>query len=163
MFGTKLDRPVAELMPEQSGFERYEALAAEVGLENGGLREGRLIRVLQKLEIRIYPLQQVRAYLHKMRGMNNFWCWKALRKKDGQVVRCNNWMSDGAVWDKIYQGRVPAHALEMVLRIEAELPTGYGFFVSDYEAVRPDPFLMVCGAGTTHYVIDAWDEPGFGV
>lgn len=72
-----------------------------------------------------------------------------------------------------YDKVVPIHALERVALIEKEFGPGkVAFAVSDYATephVRPDPFLMAMvpnsriGEGHGRFVIDVWDEPGFGI
>lgn len=72
-------------------------------------------------------------------------------------------------YDKI----VPIHALRKVAAIEAEFPEPVAFFVCDYAPAphieHPDPFLMAVinnsrlSAGVGRFVIDFWDEPGFGL
>lgn len=71
-----------------------------------------------------------------------------------------------------YGKSIPGHALEKIAKIEAEFEYPVKFLVSDYApapAFREDPFLMAVipnprlGAGVGRYVIDVWDEPGFGI
>ena len=62
----------------------------------------------------------------------------------------------------VYPHAVPLHALLKVEELEDEFtPGALQFVVSDYEAVKPDPFLLVTAAGLPNYVIDVWDEPNF--
>lgn len=74
----------------------------------------------------------------------------------------------------IYGHTVPIHALKKVAAIEAvpNLTGRVAFLVSDYALApaieQPDPFLMVMPKEGLHnhrhrYVIDFWDEPGFGI
>lgn len=71
-----------------------------------------------------------------------------------------------------YEHTVPLHALRKVLKIEKEFPDRVAFFVSDYalapHVVVPDPFLMAVIPNPRvktegRFVIDFWDEPGFGI
>jgi hypothetical protein len=72
-----------------------------------------------------------------------------------------------------YDRTIPLHALRRVARIEKEYQGPVAFFVSDYAlapAIQyPDPFLMAVVPnlnvknGTGRFVIDFWDEPGFGI
>lgn len=74
-----------------------------------------------------------------------------------------------------YKRTIPLHALRRMAAIEKEFNDkgNAKFFVSDYQpipAVRnPDPFLMVVVPnplvhhGDGRFVIDFWDEPGFGI
>lgn len=74
----------------------------------------------------------------------------------------------------IYDKQIPLHALRKVAMIEksfkGDVPPA--FFVSDYAtapAMLPDPFLMVLISNAElnkdvgRFVIDVWDEPGFGL
>lgn len=71
-----------------------------------------------------------------------------------------------------YPHTVPLHALKKVAQIEADFPHPVAFMVSDYAPApqfRVDPFLMAVvnnpklAAGVGRFVIDVWDEPGFGI
>lgn len=72
-----------------------------------------------------------------------------------------------------YDKLVPIHALRKVAAVEKEHGKPVHFFVSDYATaahiVAPDPFLMAVipngklMQGVGRFVIDFWDEPGFGL
>lgn len=71
-----------------------------------------------------------------------------------------------------YSKTIPMHALKRIALIEKEHDRPVHFMVCDYstqEHVRPDPFLMAVvpnpkvGEGIGRFVIDFWDEPGFGI
>lgn len=71
-----------------------------------------------------------------------------------------------------YEHDVPLHALKKVAKIEKEFDGDVRFFVSDYAPApqrAPDPFLMALvpnprvASGIGRFVIDVWDEPGFGI
>lgn len=72
-----------------------------------------------------------------------------------------------------YDKTVPIHALKKVALIEREFKGDVAFFVNDYAPAphiqHPDPFLMavvpnpLVDNGTGRFVIDFWDEPGFGL
>ena len=72
-----------------------------------------------------------------------------------------------------YDKLVPLHALRKVAAIEAEFKEPVSFFVCDYAPAPhieyPDPFLMAVinngnlAKGVGRFVIDFWDEPGFGI
>jgi hypothetical protein len=83
--------------------------------------------------------------------------------------------SSTAVIDKPkpYDRLVPMHALRKVAALEKAFGDKVKFLVSDYAlapAIQyPDPFLMVVvenphiANGTGRFVVDFWDEPGFGI
>ena len=72
---------------------------------------------------------------------------------------------------RVYDKKIPLHAIKRIATIEQ----GYTehkphFFVSDYATkpeARPDPFLLVVLDGVPtdigRFVVDFWDEPGFGI
>jgi hypothetical protein len=72
-----------------------------------------------------------------------------------------------------YDKTVPLHALRKVGLIEKGFPGSVAFFVCDYAPAPhiqyPDPFLMAVvvndkiANGTGRFIIDFWDEPGFGL
>lgn len=74
---------------------------------------------------------------------------------------------------KPYDRTIPLHAVRRCAAIEKDYKGPVSFFVSDYalapQIVNPDPFLMAVipnlnvGNGTGRFVIDFWDEPGFGI
>lgn len=74
---------------------------------------------------------------------------------------------------RVYNRTIPLHAVRRVALIEREHKGPVAFFVSDYAlapAIQyPDPFLMVvvpnpkAHLGEGRFVIDFWDEPGFGI
>ncbi len=76
---------------------------------------------------------------------------------------------------KVYVRTIPLHALKKMARIEKEFGIGkVGFLVTDYVTephvvIQPDPFLMAVvpnvgvAKGVGRFIIDVWDEPGFGI
>lgn len=74
-----------------------------------------------------------------------------------------------------YTRTIPLHALKKIALIEREFTAAkVTFLVSDYTlaphvVVDPDPFLMavIPNAAVAHgkgrFIIDVWDEPGFGI
>lgn len=74
---------------------------------------------------------------------------------------------------EIYDRTIPLHALRKVAIIDKHYKGDVALFVSDYapapEIQYPDPFLLAVipnpevGKGIGRFVIDFWDEPGFGI
>lgn len=73
-----------------------------------------------------------------------------------------------------YDKTIPLHALRKIATTEREFKSGpVSFFVCDYalapQIEHPDPFLMAAinnpklAAGVGRFIIDFWDEPGFGL
>lgn len=76
---------------------------------------------------------------------------------------------------KIYDRAIPVHALKKIATIEKQFGAGrVAFMITDYVTqphivIQPDPFLVAVvpnkdvGKGVGRFVIDVWDEPGFGI
>ncbi len=73
-----------------------------------------------------------------------------------------------------YTRTLPLHALKKIAFVERSFKEGVVFLVTDYEVAPhsvtgPDPFLMAVipnsavSHGKGRFVIDVWDEPGFGI
>lgn len=160
--------PKAKLAPAA-----YLTLAKSIGLESAGTDEARMLDCLDKLALKPYDPERVDAYLtHKAEaiGPNVRWVWKPLRESDekavGQASTSMTAAAAGLVFSPSRYGQaVPAHALSMAAEVLREMPDAV-FLVSDYEALKPDPFLAVTtarllGEGRV-WIIDVWQEPGFG-
>lgn len=84
--------------------------------------------------------------------------WEPLRQKD-------TWkdFSASGSWDHpLYTKKIPLQVLQLISDIEKHEPNAYGFYISDYQAPRSDPFLAVGHAATRERrVIFHWDEPAF--
>jgi len=76
----------------------------------------------------------------------------------------------------LYRRAIPLHALRKIALIEKEFdgPIRPVFMVTEYTTeaqvvIRPDPFLMavipneLVAQGHGRFIIDVWDEPGFGI
>lgn len=72
----------------------------------------------------------------------------------------------------LYPHTVPLHALKRIAAIEEVYSPPLAFVISDYAPkphFNPDPFLMAIvpngniGGNQGMFVIDFWDEPGFGI
>ena len=74
----------------------------------------------------------------------------------------------------VYARTIPLHALQLMAQIQHQFAGKVAFMISDYTTepdriVNPDPFLMAVipndklANGEGRFIIDAWDEPGFGV
>jgi hypothetical protein len=156
--------PKARLAPAA-----YLTLAKSIGLESAGTDEARMLDCLDKLSLKPYDVDKVDAYLtHKAEAQreNIYWLWKPLRKSDEEAVGLTVNRVSVPLSPKRYGQAVPAHALETVAMVLRELPDAV-FLVSDYEAVKPDPFLAVTTARLLQegrvWIVDVWQEPGFGV
>jgi hypothetical protein len=74
-----------------------------------------------------------------------------------------------------YTRTLPLHALKKIALVEKNFTAGrVMFLVTDYTiaphvVINPDPFLMAVipnsavAHGKGRFIIDVWDEPGFGI
>ena len=159
--------PKAKLAPAA-----YLTLAKSIGLESAGTDEASMLDCLDKLSLKPYDVGKVDAYLsHKAeaQGANVMWVWKPLRESDekaaGPAFSAFSARAPFALSLKRYGQAVPAHALSVVAEVLRELPDAV-FLVSDYEAVKPDPFLAVTTPRLLQegrvWIVWQWDEPNFG-
>lgn len=99
------------------------------------------------------------------------------RRSHGDPIRvitpASDLFSDEARRESRYNHTIPLHALRRIEAIETEYDKGaVSFMVSDYalapQVIYPDPFLMavipnpLLANGVGRFVIDFWNEPGFG-
>jgi hypothetical protein len=174
---------VPEIDVETKGvdLDEYVRVARELGFEPPSLVDLKLGMFLQQQEIPCYDNQKVdhhlREWVEREHGPNgpfgtfetrHYWCWKPLSKDATKhkslSARLGAMVSEqhGDVTSIPYDKHVPIEALKTAQRIKVGAPCEVEFFVSDYQAVRPDPFLMVRAAGgKREFVVAHWDEPGF--
>jgi len=148
----KVDKPKAQEVSVVVDDE-YLALSESVGVDSPIVADELLKRCLKQQKIFVYNTEHVEKYL-KSRFTNSAQqlVWKPLRQKD----RSGRW--------KVYDHAIPGHALkkaETVIRT-FDRPDDLVFEVSDYRAIKPDPFLSVrIKNSNTRFVIAFWDEPNF--
>lgn len=134
--------------------DEYLALSESVGVDSPIVANELLKRCLKQQRIFVYNTEHVEKYLKSMftNGQQRL-VWKGLRKKD----------SDRTGYDQ-YAHAVPGHALQKAEKVieTFDRPDDLCFEVSDYEDVKPDPFLSVrIKNSDTRFVIAYWDEPNF--
>lgn len=93
---------------------------------------------------------------------------------DGEFERRANIRSFWNSPSPAYTRTLPLHALKKIALIESEFKERVVFLVTEYTThaqvtVNPDPFLMAVipnsavSHGKGRFIIDVWDEPGFGI
>lgn len=111
--------------------------------------------------------------------------WCPFRSIDRRAALDFTGLGNGRFLSGIYNKAVPLAVLLTIDKIEEAMKSAVekpAFFISDYEARRPDPFLLVTvpslglsqysepdGTGTflrarpepSCFVIERWDEPSF--
>ena len=160
--------------------KEYIELANKAGAYVPQLIDERFKRFLNEHDIPVFNLQEVIKYMDekakKEAKDKNGWLWHPYRTKDivdrtfGRVI---TEYSDyyGISRCGVYDKPIPLHALKKVVLIEENFKDQIKLFVSDYAATCPDPFLMavvvhsseILRSGEGRYVIDVWNEPGFGL
>lgn len=150
----------------------YVRLARSVGLESAGVDEARLMTAIDKLGFEVFEFAKVDEWLYNQalkEGTNVRWVWKPLRESDkkasSDVATWRVVAGMGFLYPELYAQRVPAEVLGKVASALKEIPDAV-FLVSDYEVIKPDPFLAfttqkLLRAGKI-WIIAQWDEPGFG-
>jgi hypothetical protein len=135
-------------------------LAAELGLEPD------LRLCLMAQEVRVFDYDAVCQHMESLAtAAGARWFWSPLRQKDGECPHMDSYRGTdgqrhGYTWlAHRYAHTVPLHVLERVAKIEREFSGRAFFFVSDYAALDPDPYLMVTDGGGTPFVTDRWAEP----
>jgi hypothetical protein len=132
------------------------------------------------------------THLAKTEGNGTGWRWRPLRERDrfnGQFgtserdYKADLQVSTGYYYNNdgrgelavLYSHIIPLHAVQKIAMVEAAVQNqglSPRFFVSDYATKaegRPDPFLMAVIPNPNlrskegMFVIDVWDEPGFGI
>lgn len=157
----------------------YLKVAKEIGLESASTDEAKLAQALQDRDVKIYNFDRVDAYLYNKAGAQSGngvtyrWVWKAMRPKDKDKLVANEDASSGTnafyegmglVRFDLYKNAIPQRVIEAAACILDDAPDAI-LLVSDYEAVKPDPFLAITTprmlAAHKIFIIDQWDEPGF--
>jgi hypothetical protein len=152
----------------------YEQLAAELDFLPDELLNQQIGNFLVEQQIPIYNYKAVCKYMTAIAVSNgaNFF-WRPLRRKDKEIFGGWHWgrgqkhgyyQSIDSVC-RPYDKLVPAHILNDVKIIQDRFGPQVAFFVSDYKASSPDPFILVTAPRieVDLWVFGAWDEPGFGV
>lgn len=170
--------PEALLAPTE-----YLKLAFKVGLQSAATDEVRLLEAIYSLGLKTHDFAKVDEYLYRKalddKAINDKattrWAWKPLRESDQKVtndaINLAAWRRPAVVSNNmgqlsfdLYARTIPARVLENIASVLARLPDAV-FVVSDYEAVKPDPFLAVSTRKLLVegklWIIDVWAEPGF--
>jgi hypothetical protein len=146
-----VDQPVS-VEPKVVVDDEYLALSESVGVDSPVVSNELLKRCLKQEKIFVYNTEHVEKYLRsKFTSTRQMLVWKPLRKKD-------------AGGRQIYNHPIPGYALQRAERVlqSFDRPNDLVFEVSDYEEVKPDPFLSVrLRDSDNRFVIAFWDEPNF--
>lgn len=182
---TVLERPSTQKLPtlSENDLKEYTELVNKSKIYSPYLMAESFKCFLNHHDIPVFNLIEVVKYMDEQvkkskEAKDKGWIWKPLREKDkikngaiGSVdgIRSDFYRDTGG-WP-IYDKEIPLHALKKVALIEEHFQDRIKLFVSDYASHVPDPFLMavivnsneMLNKGKCRYIIDMWDEPGFGL
>jgi hypothetical protein len=147
----------------------YISLAKSIHLSSAATDEARMLDVIAAQDLKIFDFKKVDSYLYHQAlemGTNVRWVWKPMREDDQKASERSSWQTSeiGFVYPTLYTRKIPVRILETVAKVLKEMPDAI-FMVSDFEVIKPDPFLAV----TTQKLLEAhklwiianWDEPGY--
>ena len=166
---TSLVASAKPINPARLASANYVKLANKLGIDSAAIDEACMLATIHDLNISTYDFDKVDDYLYRQalkQGTNVRWVWKPLRSKDLDETS-KQWFSAatmGSLYPTQYAHAIPERVLTTISDILAKEPNAI-FLVSDYEVVKPDPFLAVTTlkmlkAGVI-FIVDRWDEPGF--
>jgi hypothetical protein len=150
----------------------YASLASSLGV-GASADDAQILAAIDSAGLMVYSFDKVDEYLFGKAlagGSNMRWVWKPLRQGDVMPLAAQNAIAYrttavGLVYPTLYGHEVPMRVLAEVKAILETVPDAV-FLVSDYEVIKPDPFLAVSTSTLLNagkiWVIDQWDEPGFG-
>lgn len=149
----------------------YVKIARSAGVDSPVIDEARIMNMIDGLGLKVYSYSKVDDYLYRKalkQGTNVRWVWKPVRTKDNNdAVKANDRaLVDGVgmVYAKLYAHPIPVNVLKLMKEMDCEM-SDVMFLVSDYEVVKPDPFLAITTKGMLEagkiWVVAQWDEPGF--
>lgn len=139
--------------------EEYLALRAKIGMGRPQ-PANRLAQYLEEKGIPVYPTALVSKFLAREAAKEQKRQRKAKTLPDNQTIQVI-WVGHGE-----YRRHVPYPVLKLMAEIKEAMPPteNVGFWISDYQAVRPDPFLsvgIIYNGRWEQYVVAHWDEPNW--
>lgn len=149
----------------------YMKLAKSINLKSPAVDYSQMGEILADHGFQVYDFAKVDNYLYHealKQGTQMRWVWKPMREEDGKALaESGAWGTStemGRMASSVYAHAIPERVLEKVECLLTEMPDAI-FFVSDYEVVKPDPFLAVSTRRMLQdhkiFIVDQWDEPGF--
>ncbi len=147
----------------------YIKTAKALKVNSAAIEEANMLQELHDHALKVYDYDKVDTFLYntalKM-GSNTRWVWKPLRDAD-MKESSNAWSirpQMGFIYLKQYSRAVPERVLNLVANLLECIPDAI-FYVSDFEVVKPDPFLAITTKKLLEedkiYIIAQWDEPSF--
>jgi len=162
-------QPKPKLVGKVVALDTYDNLAAEIGYEPPTRVVHELRVFLANKGLPVYDTNEVWAYMDAVaRKEGCGWDWFPLRAEDNRGHHSQSLgRFNGDLRISLYTKEVPIRVLRLIADIPEELRQKFGFYVTDYRALTPDPFLMAIPKGSREHehvtVLAVWDEPSFGV
>lgn len=155
------------LAPSDLAPAGYVKLAKSVGLETPA-EEAEVLEAISDAGLGVYSFAKVDDYLYRQAlklGARYRWVWKPVGAEAAtQIGFTRKEDHAGVVMATAYQRDVPVRVLQEIAKLKGCLAEAI-FLVSDYEVVKPDPFLAITTKALLDqgkiWIVDQWDEPGF--
>lgn len=150
----------------------YLKVANAIGLKSAAIEESNLLQALKDREVKVYDFDKVDQYLYRKalkQGANMRWVWKPMRSADMKAIensatRYQDIAGMGFVHPVEYTHPIPERVIDLAGCLLQEVENAI-FFVSDYSAIHPDPFMAVTTPKLLEahkvYIVAVWDEPTF--
>lgn len=149
----------------------YRATARALQVNSAAIEEFELLQEIHDHALRVYDYDKVDKFLYNealKQEENTRWVWKPLREPDLKIASANSsWRVErgmGFVYPKLYNKAVPERVLNLVADLLECVPNAV-MLVSDFEVIRPDPFLAITTPTLMKenkiFIIAQWDEPSF--
>jgi hypothetical protein len=158
------------LTPGQLAPLSYTELARSVGVQIPA-DEADILKAIHDAGLPVYEFDKVDAYLYRQalkQGAQTRWVWKPARDSDFEAINSDTLWRDragiGFIHPAVYVQRLPIRVLAEMKAVLASIPEAV-FLVSDYEVMKPDPFLAISTPKLLQsgkiWIVSQWDEPGF--
>jgi hypothetical protein len=151
----------------------YITVAKRIGIDSTPIEEAQLLDLIHRKDLKVFDYSRVDDYLYNQAlkmGTNTRWVWKPVRDADMKLAQPHaTWSTRagmGFIYPTVYAKAIPQRILEQIedLLCDKEID-GLIFLVSDFEVIKPDPFLAITTAKLLEqgkiFIIAQWDEPSF--
>jgi len=149
-------------------WEDYMATAAVLGFETPEIAKTKrqsardqLIGFCLDQGMPIYNNTEVHKYmtaLAEKEGPYLQFVWKSLSRDPD--ANAKSFVNNGEFLGQAYDKPIPIDMLKRAVAVKKQFPEAK-IYVSDYQAVNPDPFICAKLSGCEHVIFGMWDEPGF--
>jgi hypothetical protein len=164
-------RLTAKVPPrDQMAPTEYVALALSVGVRSAAVDQARVEAMIEEMQAPVYDFAAVDDYLYaqaSQHGQYAQWVWKPARESDVEALQrypMSVHQDGGYIYASAYSRAIPERVLMTMAKVLEKIPDAIPL-ISDYETIKPDPFLAITTARLAAqgkvYIIDQWDEPGF--